>query len=148
MPNNSVTRPRVAPTSMRRRFLLSHNETHGLSHSDCPGARFCPCAAANRRAARDNPHHGLPPDDPIVIGNPLVNHLRIFPHSKPCVRDFLSHGFPSFTNCHSNQQQAFCCSNVIASVPANFLSLFSLSSCCLFSCTVCKVAEIVSFCVA
>ena len=45
----------------------------------------------------------------------------------------------------SSWQQALCCSNVIASVPNNFLSLFSLSSCCLFSCTVCKIAEIVFF---
>ena len=45
----------------------------------------------------------------------------------------------------SSWQQALCCSNVIASVPNNFLGLFSLSSCCLFSCTVCKIAEIVFF---
>ena len=71
-----------------------------------------------------------------------------FPPLQTVHERFHSHGFPSFTNCYSNQQQVSCCSNVIASIPANFLSLFSLSSCCLFSCTVCMIAEIVPFCVA
>ena len=67
-----------------------------------------------------------------MIGNPSVNSPLDFPPLQTVHERFHSHGFPSFTNRHSNQQRASCCSTVIASVPANFLSLFSLSSCCLF----------------
>lgn len=61
----------------------------------------------HRKAATGNLNRVLLSVCPIVIGNPLVNPLQIFPHSKPCMRAFPSHGFPSFTNSHSNQQQDF-----------------------------------------
>lgn len=101
-----------------------------------------------RNVSHGSPDHEGRSDDPIVIGNPLANSPPDFPPLQTVHERFHSHGFPSFTNCYSNQQQVSCCSNVIASIPANFLSLFSLSSCCLFSCTVCMIAEIVPFCVA
>lgn len=133
---------------MRQRFLRSHSGTHGQEDSGYPGARYGPCAGQGLPVSTDSPGHEVPPDGPIVIGNPLANSPPDFPPLQTVHERFHSHGFPSFTNCYSNQQQVSCCSNVIASIPANFLSLFSLSSCCLFSCTVCMIAEIVPFCVA
>ena len=41
----------------------------------------------------------------IVIGNPSVNSPPDFPPLQTVHESFPSHGFPSFTNCHSNQQQ-------------------------------------------
>lgn len=115
------------------RFIISPLRAHA---PDLPAAKV--------RQGRAELQDGL-----IVIGNPLVNSPPDFPSLQTVHESFPSHGFPSFTNCHSNQQQGFVvCSNIIASFPASFLSLFSLSNWVLFNCTVCIIAEIVSFCVA
>lgn len=137
-----------ADTSRHQKFLPSRNGRCEPLYFRCLAGYFCRAAVPSQRVATGSRDRRMRQVCSIVIGNPLANSPPDFPPLQTVHERFHSHGFPSFTNCYSNQQQVSCCSNVIASIPANFLSLFSLSSCCLFSCTVCMIAEIVPFCVA
>ena len=79
---------------MRQRFLRSHSGTHGQEDSGYPGARYGPCAGQGLPVSTDSPGHEVPPDGPIVIGNPLMLSPD-FPPLHTGRESFPSSGVPS-----------------------------------------------------
>lgn len=90
-------------------FYLEESLTVPAANGSRIGIQFVsyllPCAVVDVTVTENEPLIRILYRFNIVIGNPSVNSPPDFPPLQTVHESFPSHGFPSFTNCHSNQQQ-------------------------------------------